>query len=61
MCSGSKRITHRRLSVRHLYPLEINCNDWTSQTSTFEQSNTDENRNSAITTRPNDDTIERQP
>ena len=61
MCSGGKRITHLRRSVRHLYPLEINCNEWTCQTSTFEQSNTDENRNSVITTRPNDDTIERRP
>ena len=61
ICSSGKIITHLRLSVRHLYPLEINCNDLNSPTSTAEQTSTNENRNSTLSSGPIDNAIERRP
>ena len=61
VCSGGKRITYLRRSIRHLYPLEINCNDLKGPTSTAEQTSTNENRNSTLSSGPIYNAIERRP
>ena len=61
VCSGGKRITHLRRSIRHLYLLELNYNDLKGPTSTAEQTSTNENRNSTLSSGPIDNAIESQP
>ena len=61
VCSGGKRKTHLRRSIRHLYSLEINCNDLKSPTSTAEQTSTNENHNSTLSSGPIDNAIKRRP